>query len=378
MPSFPLHGQSNAEGSFRVSHRPTDGRTGLDLSTAPIDAPLFLVSSERSGSTLMRLMLDHHPDIAFASETDFVVERMSDAGERPPVAMYSDWVATVRAFDYEIDRSLGYDDLVNDFLRQKQRASGGKPLVGATVHRQFHRLRFLWPHARYIHLIRDPRDVARSVKQKGWAGNVYQAAEFWINAERCWDALLPHLDSDQFVELHYEHLVGRPRSELARICGFIGVEFDRSMLEYQKSAPQYPPPDPKLAFRWKSKMAPGDVALVESRAGHLLERRGYQPSGVPPVRVGAARRALLQGEARARRLGDRISRYGARVVFLDVFGRRLGLGRTASRARVHINAIDQHLIDLERAGLLAPSQDIAPVGPAGGDVAAPDQDSAPT
>ena len=361
-----------------MSHRPRDDGTGRARSTAPVDVPLFLVSSERSGSTLMRLMLDHHPDIAFASETDFVVERVSDAGERPPVAAYMDWVGTVRAFDYEIDRSLGYDDLVNDFLRQKQRASGDKPLVGATVHRQFHRLRFLWPHARYIHLIRDPRDVSRSVTQKGWAGNVYQAAEFWIKAEGCWDALLPHLDPDQFVELHYEDLVTRPRSELARVCGFIGVEFDPSMLDYQKTARQYPPPDPKLAFQWKSKLAPRDVALVESRTGRLLERRGYQPSGVPPVRVGAARRALLLGEARTRRLGGRISRYGARVVFLDVFGRRLGLGPAASRAHVRINAIDQHAIDLERAGLLAPSADIAPVGPADGDVVAPDRNSAPT
>lgn len=358
-----------------MSHRPPDGGTGCVVSPVPIDAPLFLVSSERSGSTLMRLMLDHHPGIAFASETDFVVERVSDAGERPPVTSYTDWVTTVRSFDYEIDRSLGYDDLVNDFLRQKQRASGGKPLVGATVHRRFHRLRFLWPHARYIHLIRDPRDVARSVTQKGWAGNVYQAAEFWINAEGCWDALVPHLDSDQFVELHYEHLVTRPESELARVCAFIGVEFDPLMLEYQKTARQYPPPDPKLARRWTSKLAPGDVALVESRTGSLLERRGYQPSGVPPVRVGATRHALLLGDARVRRLRGRISRYGAGVVFLDVCGRRLGFNRAASRARLHINATDQHALDLERAGLLAPSPDIAP---AGGDGAAPDRDIAPT
>jgi hypothetical protein len=349
-----------------VSHRPT------------VDAPLFLVSSERSGSTLMRLMLDHHPEVAFASETDYVVQQVSDAGRRPPVAEYADWLTTVRAFDYEIDRSLGYDDLVNDFLRQKQRASGDKPLIGATVHRWFHRLRFLWPQARYIHLIRDPRDVSRSVVQKGWAGNVYQAAEFWIDAEGCWDTLLPHLDSGQFVQLHYEDLVTRPQAQLTRVCGFIGVEFDPSMLEYRKTARQYPPPDPKLALRWESKMAPRDVALVESRTGHLLESRGYQPSGVPPVRVGAARHAWLMGDARSRELRSRISRYGARVTLLDVFGRRLGLGPAAARARAHINAIDQHAIDLERAGLVGPSPDIAPVGPVGGEVGAADRNSAAT
>jgi hypothetical protein len=172
--------------------------------------------------------------------------------------------------------------------------------------------------------------------------------------------------------------VTRPQAELARVCGFIGVGFDPSMLEYQKTARQYPPPDPKLAFQWKSKLAPRDVALVESRTGRLLEQRGYQPSGVPPVRVGAARRALLLGEARSRHFGSRISRYGARLVFLDVFGRRLGFSAVASRANARINAIDKHAIDLEAAGLLSPSPNIAPVGPVVGDVAAPDRNSAPT
>ena len=47
------------------------------------DAPLFLVGSERSGTTFLRLMLDHHPEIAFEKEFDFVVTKVSDAGEFP-------------------------------------------------------------------------------------------------------------------------------------------------------------------------------------------------------------------------------------------------------------------------------------------------------
>ena len=46
----------------------------------PAAAPVFLVGSERSGSTLLRLMLDHHPEIAFAQKIDFVVEHVSDTG----------------------------------------------------------------------------------------------------------------------------------------------------------------------------------------------------------------------------------------------------------------------------------------------------------
>ena len=138
---------------------------------------VFLVGSERSGTTLLRLMLDHHPEIAFEKEFDFVVSKVSETGAFPQVDAYLEWLATVRAADYAIDRSLDYRSLVTDFLRQKQAASGGKPRVGATVHRDFDRLRFIWPDARYIHLVRDPRDVSRSVVQKGWAGNVYQGSE---------------------------------------------------------------------------------------------------------------------------------------------------------------------------------------------------------
>src|SRR5204862_2640665 len=95
-------------------------------------APVFLVGSERSGTTLLRLMLDHHPEIAFEKEIDFVVTQVSDTGALPPLDSYLDWIATVRGAEYVLDRSLDYRGPVNDFLHQKQAASGGKPRVGAT------------------------------------------------------------------------------------------------------------------------------------------------------------------------------------------------------------------------------------------------------
>ena len=111
------------------------------------EAPVFLVGSERSGTTLLRLMLDHHPEIAFEKEFDFVVTEVSDTGELPAAKAYREWITGVRGANYALDPALGYRELVNDFLRQKQAASGGKPYVGATIHRNFDRLRFLWPDA---------------------------------------------------------------------------------------------------------------------------------------------------------------------------------------------------------------------------------------
>ena len=329
----------------------------------PAPAPIFLVGSERSGSTLLRLMLDHHPEIAFAQEIDFVVEHVSDTGEFPAMPGYVDWIATVRGADYTVDPTLGYRALANDFLRQKQAAGGGTEHVGATVHRRFERLRFLWPDARYIHLLRDPRDVARSVVQKGWAGNLYQAAEFWIEAERSWDALRPHLEPGLSIEVRYEELVAAPEHELARVCGFIGVAYSEAMLAYPENARQYPPPDPSLAYQWRTKLTPREVAEVEARTGPLITERGYPPNIHPPIRIGRLEHHALLGGARLKRLRNRVDQYGPRLVAEDVFGRRLGLRHLARAAQHRINAIDQRLIDEEAAGMRAPSANIAPALP---------------
>ena len=312
-------------------------------------APLFLVGSERSGTTLLRLMLDHHPEIAFDKEFDFVVTQVSDTGVLPPVQSYLDWIATVRGADYVVDPSLDYGDLVNDFLHQKQAASLGKPYVGATLHRNFDRLRFLWPQARYIHLVRDPRDVARSVVQKGWAGNIYQG-------------LVRHLKSDQAIEIHYEDLVSETEAVLTDICRFVGVNYSERMLEYPADAPQYPPPDPSLAAQWKTKLSPSDVAMVELRSAGLMESRGYVRSGHAVPKIGPLKHAFLLAVARLRRLRTRIAMFGPRVVALDVLGRRLGIQGLAMRARRRINAVEQRLVDEETAGDRAPSANIGPIG----------------
>ncbi len=275
---------------------------------------------------------------------------------------YLEWIKYVRGVDYAVNASLDYREQVNEFLRQKQAMSGGKKCVGATVHAHFDRLRFLWPHARYVHLVRDPRDVARSVLQKGWAGNLYQASGIWIQAEDCWESLATHLVADQAIELHYEDLVAQTEVELSRICKFIGVEFAPSMLDYQVDAPQYPPPNHSLASQWKTKLSPRDIAMVERRTADRMESRGYARSGYPSTTIGPLKHHLLLNAGRVRQLRTKANRYGPRLVTIDLLG-RLGLGTLQKYAQARINTIDQRFIEQEAAGLRAPSANIAPVAP---------------
>jgi hypothetical protein len=321
---------------------------------ACVAEPFFVVGSERSGTTLLRLMLAHHHAIECAPEFEFLVELVPDGPDEhrwPELARYREWLAESRIFRphaLAIDPALDYPALARSFLAQYG-ARTRKPVLGATCHKHFDRLLRLWPRARFVHLVRDGRDVARSCVGMGWAGNVWHAAERWIAAESLWDALAPRLAPGRVHELRYEDLVRTPERELERLCAFLGVEPDPGMLAYDRDS-SYARPDPRLIGRWRTQLAPAELALLEARIGPLLCARGYEPSGVAPVHPGPLRRLALALADRAGRFRFRRERYGLAHVAASRLARLLGLSglsglsgweRRLARARDRID--DQHL-----------------------------------
>jgi len=288
--------------------------------------PIFLVGAERSGTTMLRLMLDHHPDIAFFSEFEFASERISDRGDFPEVASYREWLRSDRIFaesGFEVDDTLDYPDLVRSFLDQK-RDRDRKPLVGATVHTGFDHLESIWPGARYIHLLRDPRDVARSTIAMGWAGNVWTGVERWLRAESTWSRLRDRLPRDRWIELHYESLVQDPERELQAICDLLGIRYDARMLSYPEHS-SYPAPDPSVANRWQQDLSDSDIGLVEQRVGSRLSECGYEPSGVAAVSVTPRMERRMRRQDWIARIRFRIRRHGVFLFTAEYLSRKLGL-----------------------------------------------------
>src|SRR5262249_10285452 len=148
----------------------------------------------------------------------------------------------------------------------------------------FDRLLRIWPDARFIHIVRDGRDVGRSVIERGWAGNMYTAVEPWIEAELLWSRLCPVLAAERRTEIRYETLVGEPVATLTRLCEFIGVPYDPAMLEYPHDS-TFDRPSPQLIGQWKRKLSPDAVRLAEARIGPILIERGYELSGYPRLEV---------------------------------------------------------------------------------------------
>ena len=310
-----------------------------------IDTPIFYVAAERSGTTMFRLMLDHHPMIAMHHEFEYAVDLITDNEHWPPLDTYYEYLQLSRTFKAAhvvIDPSLSYPELVDSFLVQV-RDRAGKQLVGAKVFRRFDRLPRIWPHAKYIHLIRDGRDVARSVTTMGWAGNVWVGTDVWIEAERTWDRLRPRLSPDQWLDLRYEDLVTAPERSLRAVCRFIDVPYHPAMLDYHRDT-TYDPPDAKLAHQWIDRLTPREIRLVESRIADRLLHRDYQLSGLPPARVPSWLDRSLRIQSRLRTIRFGLKRYGLPLWAAGVISRRFGPRSLRDKITLRMNEIrNRHL-----------------------------------
>ena len=164
------------------------------------------------------------------------------------------------------------------------------------------------PEARFIHVIRDGRDVALS-RWKRTLGDkdpapAAQVGEGW--ARRIRRAQRQGKKVGHYMELRYEDLVTDTEPNLRAIAEFIELEWDPCMLTYYEHAgermaemardlpatdgkPTRPgeermqahamtqkPPDPTAMYRWKEKMSAEDVAAFEGAAGELLAELGYE------------------------------------------------------------------------------------------------------
>jgi hypothetical protein len=307
--------------------------------------PVFLVGAERSGTTVLRLMLDSHPQITWCFEFEYAVDLISKEGKFPDLSIYYEWLETHRIFqatNFEIDRNLSYPQLINSFLQQRRDLTK-KPIVGATVHRHFDKLLDVWSDARFIHILRDGRDVARSCIGMGWAGNVWAGVERWIESELLWQQLQAKLSPDRYLNITYEELISDPCKTLKKVCDFIDVPYNEAMLNYYRHT-TYDLPDASYIGQWRRKMSKQEIRLVESRIASMLEERGYPLSGLPSLKISSLMKLQLLLQNWFACLQYRFKRYGLTLVWSDYLARKLGIKEWQKYVSSKINRIDTALI----------------------------------
>jgi hypothetical protein len=303
--------------------------------------PFFVVGALRSGTTMLRLMLDHHPRIGCFGEFEYSIDLLDDPDGWPDGKTFVEWLSNDRRFNakqFHVDSTLEYKDIALNMLEQMH-DKGGKEVTGAVVHRHFSRLHRLWPMAKFIYVCRDGRDVSRSCVSMGWAGNVWKAAGIWIDAENSWNRLTELTEPAQRIETSYEEMVLDTKTQLTRICKFLGDEYDPKMLQYDRDS-TYSLPDPQPIQQWRRKLSPRQISMLESRIGVMLQNRGYELSGIKTRLVGKGMRGWLCTQDFVARHVHRMKRYGFKLWAIELLARRMGFEMWTSRLRQRINEID--------------------------------------
>jgi len=318
------------------------------VSNGPAAFP-FVVGCGRSGTTLLRAILDSHPDVAVPDEVSFVVRFA-----RPHYALRYGWprgydpaAAAGLLLGNESFRRWGLPD---DEARAALTGPPAPTSYAATVRRAYaayaaragkpryadktpmhvlhlRRLGRMFPEARFVHLVRDGRDVAASYRSVAWGpSGIDDAALLWRRRVSAGRRAGPRLGPGRYREVRYEDLVAEPERVVRELCAFLDLTWDDRVLSYHErageviAATRFPaahgrlaqPPTPGLRD-WRRELSAAEVARFEAIAGRELEAAGYEraaPAAGPAGAVAAAGRVVAD---HARR-GWTHARAGARVL----------------------------------------------------------------
>lgn len=281
--------------------------------------PFFIVGNDRSGTTMLRLILDRGPDAAIPPESMFLTDlaEPSAAGGAPRSAEEAEaLVATVwehpkvRLWSLPgpppaVPAGLSGLDAYRFAVEAPFRAyaaAHGKPRWGdKTPHYVHHvdRLATLWPRARFVVLVRDGRDVALSLKRMPFGpNNAWAAAQWWARGIRAGERAAAH-HPERVLVVRYEDLATAPEERVPAICAFLGLRYDQDMLALERAdrsrvvaeqASWFPTlfdgVNTRSVGRWRREMGVRDQAVFASLAGAELARLGYP---VPLAPVGGPR-----------------------------------------------------------------------------------------
>jgi hypothetical protein len=283
---------------------------------------VFIVGCQRSGTTLLRRIVNAHPEIAIPRETNWIAKWFekqqgvtSDGyvtDELLPSLMRYEKFARMGIDEAEvssllrIESPLSYARFVS-FVFDLYGMERGKSLVGDKTPSYVLRiptLHALWPSARFVHLIRDGRDVALSMlawdnprlraRLPSWRGSpVVTAAVLWDYRVRLGIEAGRGVGPKRYYEVRYESLVARPTEECARLCDFLCLPYDDGMVRFHEGRERHEPGlSAKKAWRpitprvrdWRSQMTADGIERFEAAAGHTLSELGYRRAFENPSR----------------------------------------------------------------------------------------------
>ena len=306
------------------------------MTATPGGPPVLVLGVRRSGTTLLRVMLDRHSELAVPDESYFVPQ-LADRHLRhvDPDEFVDDLrrIDTLAEWDVPLERvrarltermpigtAIATVYAVYAEERGKRRWGDKTPMYMQNLRL----LERLFPDAFFVHLIRDGRDAAMSflsmpqgLMTETWMQprDVATFASQWRAEVKAAQRLGRRVGAQRYLEVRYEDLVGDVESVLRRISTFARLPYERAMADYAGNVDVSTKPHqqslkrpPTAGLRdWRLQMSPEDVGAFDRVAGDLLYELGYESH----ERRGAAGR-LRRASYGARAAAWRAASFGLR------------------------------------------------------------------
>ncbi len=289
--------------------------------------PFFIVGSDRSGTTMLRLILDRAADgPAIPPETMFIVDfrgvrREGRLGDHASAIAFTRRVwahPRVRLWGLDGEPPLPPEGLSHEaafrwgveqpflaYMRREGKTWWADKTPPHIDHVDL--LAEVFPGASFVELVRDGRDVALSIMGLPFGGN-----NAWTAGRRWAHCILEGARQraarpDQVVLVRYEDLVTEPAREVRRISEFLEIDYDADMLAVEKTDAAKLQQDQQGWFanlwgginqtamgRWRSRMSIRDQRVFLAAAGPELALHGYDDAGLAPARIGPMRRKSFE------------------------------------------------------------------------------------
>lgn len=284
-------------------------------------SPIFIVGNPRSGTTLLRLMLTNHRNIIIPPECGFAVwfyeKYHSSHFDEAVIAAFVRDLSTARKIETwnldfgELEKYL----LASNAVSYSQVVSSVYQFYGRSVGKIFHRwgdknnfylhhiltIYTMYPSAKFIHIVRDGRDVACSYQALGKSRieskyapnlpvNIHEIAQEWVQNLQIIRNSFKQLPPEQVFEIRYEDLVSNTEQELRRLCNFLGEPYDAAMELYyvmnqqnsqepieflQWKAKTVEKPTDSEVGKYKRDLTPAEIDEFERIAKDILKRYKY-------------------------------------------------------------------------------------------------------